>query len=173
MPIYTAFFSLTHLLARSLSHSLFFSPFYRSTHNEHIKPLLFAICFYFSLFPASFSIKLARSLARSVCHTVLNGCHGIKVSKVKVWSCHDTTLKYNEWGKWHISARAQRARPNTWMNGVFFFCSLLPLFLCTHPAKRVPFGNAKTVQAIRLGPNTSHQDYNTTAHGTCKEKKTK
>lgn len=73
--------------------------FYRSIHNEY-KPLLFAICFF--LFPASFTIS-------SRCGSTHKWLQCIKVSKVKVWSCHDTTRKYNEWGKWHISARNAHA----------------------------------------------------------------
>lgn len=66
----------------------------------------------------------------------------------------------NEVNDIFLCARVQRARPNTWINGVFFRSSLLSLlFQYSSRKQSIPFGNAKFMQAIRLGPNTSHQDY--------------
>lgn len=134
----------THTLTHSLAH----------THTIN-KPLLFAICFFISCF-------LFHKLALRSHQWLWPMC--IKVSKVKVWSCHDTTRKYNEWGKWHIcvrSVRNARIRSqhiiNKWCDFSFFLAFHFVVLLCTHPVK-VPFRRVKIMQAIRLGPNTSHQD---------------
>lgn len=75
----------------------------------------------------------------------------------------------------YFCARVQKcARPNTWINGVcFLLFSTLLCFLCTHPADEREYLLAKKLkimQAIRLRPNTSHQDCAAT-HGTWKSAK--
>lgn len=93
-----SFFIFVCLLACSLLFSLF---------SHFTAPYTMNVNLYFSqsvffLFPASFTIS-------SRCGSTHKWLQCIKVSKVKVWSCHDTTRKYNEWGKWHISARNAHA----------------------------------------------------------------